>query len=182
MTNYEKRSYSEVRADGRRLVGYAAVFESESVPLPFVELIKRGAFTGTLERRDDVVALREHNPEMLLGRLSAGTLTLRQDDKGLFAEITPPDTQAGAEALELVRRGDLKSMSIGFNVLEEGWATRDGKNIREIKEIELGDVSIVAFPAYEETDIAMAMRNRPHDLEIDMGRARERLLALHRNW
>ena len=178
MSDYEKRSYSEVRAEGGRLIGYAAVFDKESVPLPFIETIQRGAFTDSLDRRDDVRALREHDPMMILGRTTAGTLTLRQDDKGLIAEIDPPNTQAGREALELVRRGDLRHMSIGFNVVDDAWATRDGKNWREIRKADLADVSIVAFPAYPDTDIAT--RNRPISLGVNWGRARERLLALNR--
>lgn len=153
-SNVETRATNELRADkGGRLVGYAAVFESESEPLPWIETFTRGAFAESLRNGDDVRALREHKPELILGRLSAGTLALEEDNRGLRATIEPPNTQAGRETLELVRRGDLTQMSVAFRVIDQKWGTRDGLDYRQISRAELVDVSIVAFPAFPETTI-----------------------------
>jgi len=91
----------------------------------FVEIIKPGAFTKTLDE-SDVRALLNHNSDQVLGRMSAGTLKLWEDDRGLRAEIHPPDTSAGRDAVALIKRGDLTGMSFGFRAVRDekspdGW-------------------------------------------------------------
>jgi HK97 family phage major capsid protein/HK97 family phage prohead protease len=148
----------EVRTDGGRprLVGYAAVFESRSLDLGgFVEVVKPGAFTRTLAAGTDVRALVNHDPSQIIGRTKAGTLTLAEDARGLRVEITPTDTTThGRNAIEDVRSGNLDGMSFGFITRQDSW-TRGEPALRELHDVDLIDVSVVTFPAYPSTEVAV---------------------------
>lgn len=141
------------------LVGYASVFDREYEVMGFREVVRRGAFKDSISG-GDVRALWNHDSSGVLGRQKSGTLKIREDEVGLRVEIDPPDTQLGRDALELVRRGDVDQMSIGFFVEEETWkkAARKGDlPLRELNKANLEEVSIVAFPASEATSIQARM-------------------------
>lgn len=151
--------------DGKKtLVGHAAVFneptEIDNWWFSFREQIAPGAFKATI-KEDDIRALFNHNPDYILGRNTAGTLELSEDEKGLKTIIQPPDTQAARDVITSIERGDISQMSFAFQVLEEEWAYGEEKepDLRTIKKVRLFDVSPVTFPAYEGTDIAL----RSHD-------------------
>ena len=144
-----------------KLRGYAIVYNSLSEPLYgdlFRERINRGAFTKSLLENDQV-CLWGHDTRYVLGRKSAGTLILREDDKGLYFEVSLPNTTWARDLKESVDRGDIKQMSFGFKVVRENWL--DDKEtlkeysmpIREINEITLHEISLVTFPAYTETNV-----------------------------
>ena len=143
----------EVRegADGMTFEGYAAVFNTDSAPLPFIERIAPGAFTRSLDARNDIKLLWNHDTGSVLGSTRAGTLKLWQDERGLRVSGQLPNTTAGRDAAELIRRGDVDSMSFGFSVPQGGdeWSS-DGSQ-RTLKSVRLHEVSIVAFPAYSST-------------------------------
>ena len=141
--------------EGRRIVGYAAVFDQLSEPLfgGFREKIAKGAFKKTI-READVRALWNHDPNYVLGRTKSGTLKLREDDRGLAIEIDPPDTQWARDLMTSIERGDVDQMSFGFRVVKESWdRDADGTIIRTLREVELFDVSPVTFPAYPQTSV-----------------------------
>lgn len=156
----ERRYFAfELRAEGDaaapKLTGYAAVFDTLSVVLyqMFREKIARGAFASTLG--DDIRALWNHDTNVPLGRTKAGTLRLAEDAHGLRVEIDPPDTQAGRDAVESIRRGDVDQMSFGFDVLGDEWDQgEDGQLIRTLTKIKLYEVSPVVFPAYPQTTVS----------------------------
>lgn len=138
-----------------KIVGYAAVFNSLSEELfGFREIVMPGAFDRAIREKHDTRALVNHDANLILGRTKAGTLTLTVDEKGLRAEIEPPDTQAARDALTSVRRGDLDGMSFAFRTLTDNWRTQDGEQIRELIDLDLVDVSVVAFPAYPATTVS----------------------------
>ena len=143
--------------DGK-IVGHASVFDSWSETLggifPFKEIVRKGTFTETI-KLDDIRALFNHDPNFVLGRNKAGTLELEEDEIGLRVVITPPDTSWANDLIKNLRRGDISQMSIGFIVLEDSWGTQDGIDIREIKKVQLFDVSIVTYPAYTQTDVGV---------------------------
>lgn len=143
--------------DGK-IVGHASVFDSWSETLggifPFKEIVRKGTFTETI-KLDDIRALFNHDPNFVLGRNKAGTLELEEDEIGLRVIITPPDTSWANDLIKNLRRGDISQMSIGFIVLEDTWGTQDGIDIREIKKVQLFDVSIVTYPAYTQTDVGV---------------------------
>ncbi|SCW36862.1 hypothetical protein SAMN02927924_00233 [Sphingobium faniae] len=166
----ERRAFSEVRASGRRLEGYAATFGSEAAIGGFRERIAPGAFRGALA--GDVLAMLDHDPGKVLGRTRSGTLRLTEDARGLAFSLDLPDTQAGRDVLALAERGDLGGMSFGFTV-PKGGESWQGET-RTLRTVDLKEISVVqAWPAYPDTEIAL--RNRGHD---DHGLRRRRSLIL----
>jgi HK97 family phage prohead protease len=144
-------SNMEVRAseDGTKLIGYAAVFDSPSEPLPFTEFVRRGAFTKTLNDGADVRLLIDHEG-VPLARTKSGTLVLTEDDRGLLVEsdLDPMNPDA-ARLISALRRGDISQMSFAFRTVKDNWS--DDRRTRELREVQLFDVSVVTFPAYEST-------------------------------
>lgn len=147
-----------------KIVGYAAVFGTESEDLGgFTETIRVGAFTETLKSKPDVRALVDHDSRQILGRTKSGTLSLSVDTIGLRAEIQPPDTQVGRDVMESIRRGDIDQMSFGFRTTEDEW--NEDFTRRELIGVDLFDVSVVAFPAYRDTSVAVRSRDRRRDAD-----------------
>lgn len=144
--------------EGMRFSGYAAVFNSDSEPLPFTERIAPGAFRGSLRNRNDIKLLWNHETASVLGSTRAGTLKLTENERGLYVEANLPNTSVGRDARELISRGDVDSMSFGFTVARGGdeWSA-DG-SVRTLNKINLHEVSIVAFPAYTATAGSTAVR------------------------
>jgi HK97 family phage prohead protease len=163
-----KREYRsvELRAsskNGRAIEGYAAVFNSRSEVLfgSFVEVIRPGAFRKSLKSDRDVCALVDHEPRLVLGRKSAGTLELREDGKGLWFRIpSVPNTSYGNDLLESLKRGDACACSFGFECPPGGdyWRDEtdaDGWPVRELLEVNVFDVSVVTYPAYPGTSVGL---------------------------
>lgn len=145
----------EVRADtGRTIAGYAAVFNSAAdIAGFFREVIAPGAFAEAVS--GDVRALVDHDTGRVIGRTTAGTLRLAEDDKGLAVEIDLPDTGDGRDLGELIKRGDVSGMSFGFEVTKQTWDETGEIPLRTIQAVKLFEVSVVAFPAYDDTTIAL---------------------------
>ncbi len=167
----------ELRVDDNesgKIVGHASVFDSWSELLggifPFKEIVRKKAFEETI-KVDDVRALFNHDPNYVLGRNKAGTLELAEDEIGLKVIITPPDTSWAKDLIVNVRRGDISQMSIGFIVLEDVWGTKDGVDIREIKKVQLFDVSIVTYPAYTQTDVGVRAMEGYHEYKNKLDEA-----------
>lgn len=151
----------EIRAEGNGMTlrGYAAVFNSPSQPLPFIETIERGAFADSLKSRNDVKLLWNHDTGIVLGSTRAGTLRLMEDERGLMVEADLPDTQAGRDAATLIQRGDVTAFSFGFRIPAGGdvWASASE---RVLKRVNVHEVSVgVAFPAYTATDGTATVRS-----------------------
>lgn len=152
----ERRSAQiEVRAKGRRLEGYAALFDVQTtIGGSFTETIKPGAFrrslTGDLLTRVDILALVDHDPSRVLARTRSGTLRLAEDSRGLAFDLDVPETSHGRDVLALAERGDLGGMSFGFTVPHDGDDWRGRK--RELRQVNLHEISIVqSWPAYDGT-------------------------------
>lgn len=146
----------EPDSENRTIAGYAAVFNSPAdIGGCWVEVITPGAFAETLRSGQDVLALYSHELERLLGRQSAGTLRLKEDDKGLAVEIDLPDTSDGRDVGVLVQRGDLKGMSFGFCVTKQEWDETVTPPKRTIMAVDLREVTVTADPAYDDTEIGM---------------------------
>jgi len=161
MSKQERRYLSrEVRADaGKRTIkGYASVFNTLSDNLGgFVEQIAPGAFSRCLSTNPDVRCLVDHLPSSILGRSTAGTLRLREDNVGLAIECDMPDPTLGNDTLESIRRGDLREMSFGFICVDEDWsALPDGTKLRTVSDADLFDVSVVTYPAYKSSSVGVA--------------------------
>jgi HK97 family phage prohead protease len=135
-------------AGGMSFYGYAAAFNSPSEPLPFTETIAPGAFSRTLKARNEVKMLMNHDTGRVLASRRAGTLRLSEDSYGLRVEADLPDTTDGRDLSVLLKRGDITSMSFGFTVPEGGDYWSDENN-RELRDVRLHEISVVAFPAYQ---------------------------------
>ncbi len=136
--------------------GYAALYNVETVIAGlFREKLAPGAFTEAI-KRDDVRALLNHNPDHVLGRKSAGTLTLSEDSKGLrYAVRLNPDDPFATSVGARISRRDITGSSFAFAIdnpeTDEEWeppTTRGGLPLRTLKRLRLVDVSPVTFPAY----------------------------------
>lgn len=151
MTIEKRYQPAELRAKGRRLEGYAALFGTLAhIGAGIDEKIAPGAFAESLATRQDILALVDHDPSRVLARTRSGTLRLSEDSQGLAFDLDLPDTQAARDVLALAERGDLGGMSFGFT------ATRDDVigGTRTLHAVELFEISVVAaWPAYEGTTV-----------------------------
>ena len=161
----------ESRADGRSVIrGYAVVYNRLSVDLGgFRERILPGAFDGVFSRqrgRADLVSYYNHNPDILLGRESSGTLKVWTDEKGVGFEVVPPASRA--DILELVARRDVKGASFTFSIDKNGEAfttDENGRAIREVRAATIYELGPVVQPAYPSTSVSVAMRSYQRWLE-----------------
>lgn len=156
---------TEIRAasDGstRTLEGYAAQYNVLSTPLydpqlgEFFEILLPGAFADAVVDADCTCNI-DHDDHELLGRTPT-SLVLTDDETGLHFVCSLPDTAAGQKAYTHVDRGDIRSCSFAFDVLDESWdTTPDGAPLRQVKKVKLYDVAIVIRPAYEfETQLSV---------------------------
>jgi HK97 family phage prohead protease len=159
MKKIERRTFTVQDVEARqaedgtmRLRGYAAVFNDPSVPMPFTETIAPGAFRKTLSETPDVRLLINHEG-LPLARTKNGTLTLTEDDRGLYMDATIADTSEGRDLYTLVERGDVDQMSFAFRVIRQKY--NDDRSQRTLTEVSLadGDVSVVTYPAYPTTSV-----------------------------
>jgi len=159
MKKIERRTFTvrniETRQEGdgtMRLAGYAAVFNDPSVPLPFSERIAPGAFRKTLSETPDVRLLINHEG-LPLARTKNNTLTLTEDETGLYIDALLPDTSEARDLWTLVQRGDVDQMSFAFRVIRQSW--NKDRTERTLTEVSLadGDVSVVTYPAYPTTTV-----------------------------
>lgn len=176
----------ESRADSTpKIVGRAAVFYDGTPATEFtlykeirdadgrliqpalIERINPRAFNAALNERHDVRALFNHDPNLVLGRTSSGTLKLTKSLRGLDYEVEPGDTTVANDVQKHIRRGDVTGSSFGFNVREQKFFfdTERDADIREIISVDLLDVSPVTFPAYTSTTTGVRS-------EADLGECR----------
>ncbi len=138
----------------KRVSGYAALFETDSRDLGFIETISRDAFNDRLE--DNVILTFNHDPNLILDRNMGGTLKLSTDEKGLRYDATLPNTTTGNDVAELMNRGLLYESSFAFTVEDDSWSQDGDTTRRTINKIgRLVDVSIVGVGAYANTDVAL---------------------------
>src|SRR6266550_8379240 len=176
----------ELRAAGTdaapKIEGMAATFGTVADIGQFREVIQKGAFTRTLaDPTQEIVCLFNHNEDVILGRKSAGTLKLEQDDKGLRFSCSIPDTTAARDVYTNLKLGNIRHCSFGFGIddpdTDESWQKEsDGTMLRTLKNVRLFDVSVVTFPAYSNT--SAAARNVVADY-VEARMASENLASEH---
>jgi hypothetical protein len=177
----EKRAEGE---GGGTLVGYAALFNSLSVNLGgFREQIAPGAFAESIGE-EDIRALFNHEPDLVLGRSGNKSLRLEEDAKGLRFENDLPDTQVARDLATLVERGDVSQMSFSFRVKPSGDRWDDDEQlglVRTLTAVRLRDVGPVTFPAYPDTAVAVrsldTWRTERDPADVDARRRRRLRLA-----
>lgn len=155
-------SQFQTRMEGEEIYieGYFAVFGGVyELWEGATETISTGAFSETLDR--DIRALIDHESRLVLGRTLAGTLELREDETGLWGRIhINQNDQDAMNLYERVRRGDVNQCSFGFDILDEETKTLEDGNIQWIiHKVRLYEVSVVTFPAYEDTSVIARKRD-----------------------
>lgn len=153
-SNFELRE----KDNGAKVIeGYAIEWDQLSVPIgywnKFREKFRKGAFREYLADSDtDTKFLIGHNINLVLGRRKNNTLELKEDDKGLWFRLELPNTTQGNDTHESVKRADVDKISIGFKMLGEEWDETDESNIiRTVTKANLPEISLTAWPAYEQT-------------------------------
>lgn len=155
---------AELRAESQGedgvLVGYAAVFNSQSEDLGgFRETVMPGAFARSIRAGADVKFLQNHSPDMVMGRTKNGTLKLEEDSRGLKFRCLLPPTQAARDLYALVRRGDVSECSFAFVAKDQSWEDARNENgdlytSRKLVDVDLLDCSAVTYPAYSSTEVS----------------------------
>lgn len=147
-------------AESRTISGYASSFDEDYTLIydywgeKFYERVMPGAFAKSLAQRTDQVMLLNHDYDKLVGKRGVN-LTLEEDEKGLRFEIDLPNTRDGNDLLEMVRSGLIDGCSFGFYVTDEDVRWDDKNNMyRDIKEVELREITATPFPAYSSTTIS----------------------------
>ena len=156
-TNLQTRSEESEKV----IEGYFVVFNSETELFPGAyEEIAPEAFDKTLS--NDIRALINHDTNLVLGRNKAGTLELKVDSRGLWGSIKINENDTDAMNLyERVKRGDVDQCSFGFNIIREDTEFRDDGTVKWIiREVDLHEVSVVTFPAYESTGVQARMKEK----------------------
>jgi HK97 family phage prohead protease len=184
----EKRYHSveEIRTeDGERKIGgYAAVFNKEArISERLIEKIAPGAFRSSLG--GDIRALWSHNPDMVIGRTTNGSLKLSEDERGLAFDLSLPDTTQGRDAYTLIKQGFVTGVSFGFRVKKDSWTRgdKDSPHLRTLEEVELIEVSPTAFPAYADTQVSSrstdeVLKEKETEWAYSSKEHEERLIAL----
>lgn len=160
---------SELRAESQGdemvLTGYAAKFNTESEDLGgFREIVMPGAFSRMIREKQDVRALVNHDPNLVLGRTKNGTLNLEEDATGLKFRCVLPSTQAARDAFALVKRGDVTGCSFAFIAKDQSWEDKRSENgdlyaVRRLMDVDMMDVSpVVTYPAYNATEVSTEAR------------------------
>lgn len=159
MKKYQTRSLSglqtrEAENDQMIIGGYFVVFNTWTELWDgYYEQVSPKAFENI--DLTDIRALINHNDGLVLGRTKSNTLTLRVDDKGLYGEIkVNPNDQDAVNLYERVKRGDVDQCSFGFQITEEEWEDTAEGYRSTITGINLFEVSVVTFPAYEDTSVS----------------------------
>lgn len=168
------------REDGENPIieGYFAVFNSNyDIGAGMTESVAPGAFSQSL-RENDVRALVNHDSTLVLGRTSARTLELHEDDRGLWGRIqVNPNDRAAMDLYERVSRGDVDGCSFGFDIRDQETEFLENGDIHwTLKDVDLGEVSCCTFPAYEATNIEARSCERDETAKRQMAAWRERLL------
>lgn len=146
----------QTRSEGENqyIEGYFAVFNSNyEIADGLTESIAPGAFTDTLD--GDIRCLTDHDTRLVLGRTTAHTFEVRQDEHGLWGRaLINPNDQDAVNTKARVDRGDVNQASFGFDILEEDTDIREDGSVHwTIRKVKLYECSVVTFPAYRETNI-----------------------------
>ena len=153
MTDFEIRTIDteplELRAsttgDGMTFSGYAARYDSPSLPLPFTERIAPGAFTRSLKSRNDIKMFVNHSDLHVLASTRSKTLRLDDRSDGLFVEADLPNVSYANDLRELIATKVVNTMSFGFSTVRDSWSD-DGAE-RTLQEVRLHEVSVVTSTA-----------------------------------
>lgn len=175
-TKFETREEN----DGKYIEGYFAVFNSNYEITPDMsESIDRHAFDSSIN--NDIRVLVNHNTDLVVGRNTAGTAEFKIDDHGLYCRALVNEADSDAmNAYARVQRGDVNQCSFGCFITKEENARRDDGGIHfTIKDMDLFEVSICTFPAYQQTSISARSADaedfKKREIELFKSQLRDKL-------
>ena len=186
MDNLERRAFAECRAEasdnGKKIKGYAIRFMALSQDLGgFREYIAPEAVDRTLSEGLDVRALVDHDSGKVIGRTRSGTLQLRKDSKGLAITVDPDeDISYAKDIMRAVARGDVSGMSFGFRTIADEWNYEEKTPIRTVTDMVISEVSVVTFPAYQQTNVEVAQRSLNEYRQAHVGHNLDWLTKWHK--
>lgn len=161
--------------DGKtRFTGYAAVYNTDSEPLPFVETVRPSAFTRSLGGKTNHTFVLNHDDNLLLASRRTERLRLGSDERGLLVDADLPDTSYASDLRSLDAVGEVWGMSFTFRAARDGAPYSDGGSRRELRDVSLGHVTVLtglqpAYPATTGTTsirtLADAAKVAPQDVE-----------------
>jgi uncharacterized protein len=171
----ERRSTTgivELRAagdGGQKLGGYALIYNKYSQNLGgYVEQCAPGVADKSIADGIDVLCRYQHDPDMLLGRVSSATLRLSTDGTGVPYEVDLPDTSYARDLATLSKRGDVRHSSFAFRCIEDEWGyTEQGFPLRTLLTVQLVDVAPVVTPAYMDTTSGLRSLAEKRGLDLD---------------
>ncbi|RST30150.1 HK97 family phage prohead protease [Sphingomonas ginkgonis] len=153
-TSLELRA-AAAQGEGRTATGYACLFGNKTaIGSYWTEEIRQGAFSKSLAE-NDVIAVVAHDTGRVVGRTGAGTLSLREDAKGLAFENQLPDTTDGRDLVVLLERQDIPGMSFGFITRKQEWDETVDPPHRTIIEADLYEITYTPCPAYPDTEVGL---------------------------
>lgn len=163
--------------DNRTIEGYASVFSDDYTLIrdrwgdKFFEKIERGAFAKTIaDETRNVVMIVDHDYTRIVGRKGIN-LELKEDERGLYVKCKLPKTTEGNDLLENIRSGLISGMSFGFNIVTDKVRWDDDYNMyRDIKEVQLNEVTATAYPCYDDTELNITeSRSKLQNKKSDKG-------------
>jgi len=158
-------------ADGSRSLVGTIPYNSPSAGLPWIETVAPGAFADALKAGADVLLLRDHKQELLMGRTTAGTLSLKDSPEGLQFRCKLPNTTQAADLLESIGRKDITGVSFGFTVQDDLWADDGAGNlVRTLRAVTLWELSVCSFAAYPDSKVSI--RSVPSELRSLLKRSK----------
>jgi HK97 family phage prohead protease len=177
--------FRATETDGKKYIeGYFSVFCGVYELWPgATESVDPKAFDDTIN--DDIRALINHDTTLVLGRNQAGTLELKVDEKGLWGRVEINEKDQDAMNLYArVERNDVNQCSFGFDILEEDTEYRDDGSVHwTLKRVKLYEVSVVTFPAYEDTSVQARKKDfeqiKKRQIEKWKSERKERLKRWH---
>lgn len=147
--------FRSAEGTARTATGYAALFGNRTtIGSYWSEEIRAGAFAKSLAS-NDVIAIIGHDTGRVVGRTGAGTLRLREDDRGLAFENDLPDTTDGRDLAVLLERKDIPGMSFGFITRKQEWDETIDPPHRTIIEAEIYEITYTPCPAYPDTEVGL---------------------------
>ena len=157
---------------GLAIQGYASLFNR---PDQSGDIVKKGAYQKSLSQKSkDKIAIKmlwQHDPTQPIGIWDE----VYEDDRGLFVKgRILQEIQAGQEALVLLEAGAIDGLSIGYRTVE---STKNSHGGRDLREIELWEVSLVTFPMLPDARVDAGDSDLVADLADVISQARRELLG-----
>ena len=162
MNENVKKKTVEVKAENGVITGYASTWTRE--PDSYGDVVAKGAFTESIAKikaEKRVLPLLYAHEDFDLNSFIGKVYELKEDDHGLFFEGTFDDTKEGQRARELAMDGRLAKFSFAYDVLESAEITLDdGRKARELRKLDIHEVSIVLYPANDDTSVVSVKSGR----------------------